>query len=351
MVVIDVEAARVRSVTRFDTGVCAFEDPLRWHPDGTRLAVNVDTNRIVVLDRGRPVLEATPDEGRDHGFDMVWHGDRLLVDLGGYLAAGGLDPIDGALPMFRMVLNPDAKAVVGFDGRRLRSYEPSTGRIRYDIGLGDDTSSYVCGPRGRRCAVMLSEPRSQSGRRLQPRNRLRLFDGEDGKVVAEVEGSLPQLGSVAWAPDGRLAVRSYDYRRLGRRWGVAADHVDVVAGDRIAATVDLEADRMIRGLGSPSEGRRMAFTRDGRFLAILVEGGGVVVADPSSGRVLRRFSAAPAPVPAWMRTHARWERYRGEAMQAGGLVASEDRWVRLYEHGLSVWSLVGERVGQWTAER
>jgi hypothetical protein len=351
VVVVDVARARVRSVTSFDTGVCAFADPLVWHPDGTRIAVNTGTNNITILKGGSRVSEETPDGLRDHGFDMLWHDDRILVDLGGYLGGpDGLEEVPGALAMFRMQWNEATQAVVGFSGRQLRSYEPATGRTRFDIPLDIDTSYFSCAPDGRRCVVQLSVPRRRQGRRLQPLNRLRVFDGDDGKMVAELNGSLPQLGSFAWAPDGRLALRSYDYRKLGRTWGVAADHVDVVAEDRIATTIELGSARVLRGMSTPSEGRRMAFTGDGEHLAILLEGGDILVADPKAGSVRRRFSAPPPPLPNWMKQAPRWRNY-SETQQAGGLIATEDRLVRVSQHAVTVWSLDGKRVAQWTADR
>src|SRR5690606_1642122 len=85
VLVFDAQAGSLRSATVFEDYVGWSEQSglLRWHPDGRRLATNVTTNGIALLDRARIVGYAYPDETRDSGVRYVWVDEsRMFSDTG-----------------------------------------------------------------------------------------------------------------------------------------------------------------------------------------------------------------------------------------------------------------------------
>lgn len=348
LIVVDAATGTLRSVTAFDDGVSDFEDRLRWHPDGTRIAVNIGTNGLAIVERGTAGKVGNPDDGRDHGYDFVFVGARLFLDMGGYFLPGAIaehEVVEPETAFYRVEYNAAAKVVVGFDHDVLLGLSPTERRRVFSVKT--DGIYPRCASDGRRCSVVINveDLPKQDGLRQQ---RLRLFDGANGQRVADITPSSPLIDHITWSRGGRVAFTSHRYLRRGGR---AAEHIDIVRDDRRITSIDVGRERVRGGYGV-DEGGDLSWSSDGRRLWALLDAKHVVAYDAETGQEVSRMEAIAPPLPSWMKGTTRFQGLsQGEHAAGVILAAGEDRVLRIGEHFVSVWTQEGERLAAWTAER
>lgn len=348
LIVVDAGTGTLRSVTAFDEGVSDFEDRLRWHPDGTRIAVNIGTNGLAIVDRGTAGKIGNPDDGRDHGYDFVFVGARLFLDMGGYFVPGAIaehEVVEPETAFYRVEYNEAAKVVVGFDRDVLLGLSPTERRRVFSVKT--DGIYPRCAHDGLRCSVVVDADNLPKQDGVRPQ-RLRLFDGANGRQVADITPSGPLIDHITWSHRGRVAFTSHRYLRRGGR---AAEHIDIVRDDRLITSIDVGRERVRGGYGV-DEGGDLSWSSDGRRLWALLDAKHVVAYDAETGHEVSRMEAIAPPLPSWMKTTTRFQGLRQDDHAAGVILAAgEERVLRIGEHFVSVWTLNGERLATWTAER
>jgi hypothetical protein len=349
VLVFDAQAGKLLSATTFETyvGWSDSRDLLRWHPDGTRLATNISTNGIAVLDRGRLVGEAYPDETRDHGVGHVWIGDQIFADTGAlFKIEEGDSRFDfDALTVPRiadMRWNAAVGAVVGRSSKGLLAFDPLRNKMLYEVNLEAHAMSRDrWSADGRWCALVPAQPFPEP-------DVVRIHSGDSGVLQWTVRASAPKIDDVRWAADGALLVSSYTDER-GKRRG-RPRFLDVIRQGRIAATVAL-ADREIRASGSVPEtgvpeASGIASSPTGDGFALLLDGQQIRIHDTRSGQQLSTFHAPAAPISARLP-----ESYRGTpapSERPGDLLwISPQRFVRLSRHFVAFWSLDGNKIAEF----
>jgi WD40 repeat protein/DNA-binding SARP family transcriptional activator len=105
-----------------------------------------------------------------------------------------------------------------------------------------------------------------------------------GAVIARI-GGLHAVGGLAWSPDGRLLAATDQQEHRVR--------VVTAATWRTATAFGVPAPP---AFGVPSQLGQVAWSPDGRLLAIGVTGSSVAIADPRTGRLLRRLWVSRDPV-------------------------------------------------------
>jgi hypothetical protein len=342
VLVFDAQAGSLRSSTSFDDYVGWSEQPglLRWHPDGRRLATNVGTNGIALLDRARRVGEAWPDETRDSGVRYVWVDEtRMFSDTGALFEIGEgdsrFDFEDIGAPSFEQLeWNAAIGAVVGQLGQGIAAFDPLRRELLYHHTLDELPSSYrmYWSGDGRWCArIHWGQPPAS--------DEIVIFNGDDGARVCTIVPSLPRFDELRWGREGALLVRSH-----GRDHQTT--HLDVVRNGCIATTIEL-APRRIQASHSIPEASGIAWSPDGHGIALLLDGQELRLLDASSGLALSTFSTPAPAIPDHLPDYYR-HGHRPDYGFPGDLIwLSSQRLVRLAPHFVGVWTLDGQPIAQF----
>ncbi len=282
VLVIDAESGRLHSATALEgyVGWSENADLLRWHPDGQRLATNVDTNGIALLDRGRLVGKAYPDDSRDSGARYVWVDDRMFSDTGALFEIRDgdnrfdLEPIS-PLEFDVIEWNAAIGAVVGRVGQGIGAFDPIGRKVLYHEPMPDLPPNFRMrwSSDGRWCA------RRHYGQYPAP-DEILIFSGDDGKKQWTVQPSAPRIDEMWWSREGVLLVQ-------------AGTRLDVVRSGRIERTIDV-APRAIKTSHTIPEVAGVAWSPTGDGIALLLDRQEVQLRDARTGAVLSTF-AAPAP--------------------------------------------------------
>ena len=349
LLVVDTQSGRLRTVTRINRSVSGFDDMLAWNRDATRIAANIGTNVIAIVEGAKVVFRRSPDGGRDHGFSFTWIGERLYLDLARFLRHSHdkrqFVPPDGK-GFAWLTWNETTHSVVGNDGTRIRSIDPFTGRVLYDVetkrqeklasGVTRSMPArvLVCSSDGRRWAALRAERhrhRSHHRTYWSIEEDIVLFNGDDGSELTVIKPSLHGIDKLQWGPKGRLAFRSYRYV-LHR--GHVREHIDVVIDDKLARSIDLGSRHFPRKGAGVSGLSHLAWSANGERLATMVSGGEVQIHEASSGKLLERFKPA---VPS-----------AEDPVTGQGLAwAGNDRIVFGDAHFLAVYTVDGVLLAQW----
>lgn len=346
VLVFDAESGQLRSATELSDELVGWseqENLLRWHPEGQRLTTNVATNGIALLDRGRIVGSAHPDETRDSGVRHVWVGDRLFSDTGALFEIRAGDPAFDfesitSLPFQEIEWNATIGAVVGRAGRGIAAFDPIGRRVLYHEAMEDLPESYSMrwSPDGRWCA------RRNHGE-FDAGDEILIFNGDDGRRQWRIAPSPPRIHSMSWTRDGSLLLLRQTYDRGTGQ--TAISRVDVARNGRIDATIDLGA-RAIQASHDIPEVDGAAWSPGGDGLALLLDRQEIQLRDARSGAVLSTF-AAPAPaIPAGLPEHYR-NAVRPPFGSPGDLMwIAPQRLVRLAPHFVEFWSIDGQTLAR-----
>lgn len=343
VLVFDAQAGSLRSSTDFDNYVGWSEQPglLRWHPDGLRLATNVGTNGIALLDRARIVGEAWPDETRDSGVRYVWVDDtRMFSDTGALFEIregdSRFDFEDIGSPSFEQLeWNAAIHAVVGRVGQGIAAFDPVDRKLLYHHPLADLPASYRMhwSADGRWCArVHWGRPPAS--------DEIVIFNGDDGQRTHTLAPSRPRFDELRWGCDGALLVRSHGPDQT--------THLDIVRNGRIATTIEL-APRMIQASHSIPEASGIAWSPDGHGIALLLDGQQIRLLDAHSGLTLSTFSAPAPAIPEGLPDYYRRGHRPDYGFPGDLLWLGPQRLVRLAPHFVGVWSIDGQKIAELTA--
>jgi WD40 repeat protein len=345
VLVFDAQTGSLRSVATHQGYVgWSGRGLLRWHPDGRRIATNVDTNGIALLDATTWVGFAYPDEGRDHGVRYVWIDERMYTDTKNLFeiepgdARFEFETLDDAPGLSAIAWNANIAAVVGRVRTGVAAYDPIRRAVVYENDLaehgGSGTASWS--PDGRWCVRRQYAVHPAS-------DELLFIDGDTGEVHGTRTPSSPRVDELVWGPKGALAVRSYVHHIGGSRSDLRIDLF--FAGER-RRTLDLGA-RRVEASRDLAEVSGMAWSPNQDGLALLLDGQEVRVYDAHSGAVLSSFSApapaVPSGLPDWY-THA----HLPDFGRTGDLLWLEQhRLVRIAGHFVSVWTIDGQKLAEF----
>ncbi len=341
VLVFDVERGRLVSVTPHHDYVGWSENPavLRWHPNGKMLASNVGTNGIGLFDRASYVGAAHPDETRDSGVEYVWIGDRVFTDTGDLFAIQPGEqfkfPASQTVPTwFEFAWNAELQAVVGPTEKGLAAYDPLKQTLLYDRALDkrDELRELGISADGRRIAFL-------SSRKLAAPQELLVFDTKDGSLLHTLQPSGAQVDTLVWGPEGRLAVTSAGARKRGEP---AAQHLDIFRGAQ-RTSLKLGA-RRLKAAKTVDEAGSLAWSPDGRTLALLFEDQELRLIASDTAKVIRSFPAPAAPIsPALPPFYSKPTGPQGH----GGVLWVGAHCVRLAKHFVGVFSVEGKKLHEW----
>ncbi len=345
VLVFDARAGTLLSSTSFQgyVGWSQSRGVLRWHPGGARLATNIDTNGIAVLDRGRVVGHASPDQSRDTGVGYVWVGDQIFTDTGALfeILEGDhrLDFDTTGAPFFDDIAwNAATGAVVGRVGTGIAAFDPLRKKLLYQVSP-EPSASYRqhWSPDGRWCAFV-------SNRVPHGPDDIQIYNADDGRQQWTVQPSSPQIDGVHWAPDGSLLVIShlYDPKMRAR----TQKRLDVVRRGRVEATITLAA-REIQANTSVPEASGIASSPTGDGFALLLDRQELQIFDARSGKALSTFHAPAPPIPAGLPSYYRDGNQALFGFPGDLLWAAPQRLVRLAPHFVAFWSLDGNKVAEF----
>lgn len=286
VIVFDAEAGTIRSTTMFE-GCVGWSTPelLSWHPDGVRLATNVDTNGIALLERAEVVGRAYPDDTRDGGVRYVWVGDQMFTDTG---ALFEIQPGDhrfefediGAPNFEEIRWNAAAGAVVGRVGMGIAAFDPLRRQLLYHEALDHLPSARTLwSPDGRWCARLHTTASPAAGEVL-------VFDTADGRLAWTLRPSSPELDRLYWAPSkDALALQAHVYER-GSRHG-RRRCLDLVRKGETVASLSLGPRQIQASFALPeTSGVAWSPSTDGIALQLV---------DARSGMILTSFHAPAIP--------------------------------------------------------
>jgi hypothetical protein len=342
VLVFDAQAGSLRSSTEFEDYVGWSEQPglLRWHPDGRRLATNVGTNGIALLDRARIVGTAWPDETRDSGVRYVWVDEtRMFSDTGALFEIregdSRFDFEDIGSPSFAEIeWNAATGAVVGRVEHGIAAFDPVGRKLLYHHTLEDLPLAYRMhwSGDGRWCARVHWGRSSAS-------DEILIFDGDDGQRVRTLAPSLPHFDELRWGREGALLIRSHGPDQK-------TTHLDIIRNGRIETTIEL-APRLIQASHSVPEASGIAWSADGHGVALLLDGQEIRLLDASSGLALSTFSAPAPAIPDGLPDYYR-DGYRPDYGFPGDLIwLGPQRLVRLAPHFVGFWSIDGQKIAEF----
>lgn len=344
VLVFDAQTGSLRSSTPID-GYVGWSDRglLRWHPDGVRLATNVSTNGIALLDRAELVGTAFPDQTRDGGVTYLWIGDELFTDTGALFQIQQddwrfeFDELE--IPELQAIAWNDAgKFVVGRVGSGVAAYDPIAERVVYHNTLESfgARGNPDWSPDGRWCVrrhfVVHPAP-----------DELLFVDGAAGRVHGVRTPSSPRIDQLAWSPNGSLAVSCYVHHLGGHR---TQRHVDIFREGERCTTIDLGV-RAIQASHAIADASGIAWSPTSEGLALLVDGQRVQVIDAETGKLLTTFHAPAPAIPAGLPDYY----VKGERPDFGVpgdlMWVHQQRVIRIAPHFVSVWSLDGSKIAQF----
>ena len=345
VLVFDARAGTLLSSTTFAGYVGWSQSPgvLRWHPGGTRLATNVDTNAIALIDRGRVVGHASPDQSRDSGVRYVWVGDQIFTDTGALFEIHEgdhrLDFDTTGAPFFDdLAWNAATGAVVGRVGTTLAAFDPLRKKLLYQVSPEPQTSHRTqhWSPDGRWCALVSN--------RLPDADDVQIYNADDGRQQWTVQPSSPRIDDVHWAPDGSLLVRSHLYDPQAR--ARTNKRLDIVRSGRVEATVALAAREIQVNMSVP-EASKVASSPTGDGFALLLDRQELQIFDARSGKALSTFHAPAPAIPAGLPSYYRDGNQALFGFPGDLLWAAPQRLVRLAPHFVAFWSLDGNKVAEF----
>lgn len=344
VLVFDAQTGSLRTSTLLD-GYVGWSDPglLRWHPDGVRLATNVGTNGIALLDRAALVGEAFPNDTRDGGVAYLWIGDDMFTDTGALfrIEQGDyrfeFDTLD--IPELQAIAwNERAGHVVGRVGKGVAAYDPIAARVVYHDALDGfgEFGQLSPSPDGRWCAARRFAVHPAS-------DELLFLAGDTGRVHGVRTPSLPRIDRLVWSPEGSLAVACYVHHVGGRR---SPRHVDIFREGERHTTIEL-GPHEIQASHAIVDARGIAWAPTGDGLALLVDHQRVLVIDARTGKLLTHFDAPAPAIPTGLPDHYTKGRrpefgFPGDLMWVHG-----QRLIRIAPHFVSIWSLDGTRIAQF----
>lgn len=336
VLVFDLAQGRLRAVTELP-GYVGWSDAnlVRWHVDGALLAVNVDTNGVLVLERGEPLQRLFPDDTRDSGVGFVWVGDRLYMDTGHLVQPEKGEPrfdfeYREELPWFRtMFWNTELQAVVGSSDKDALAFDPVAERelVRVPLLLAD------CALDGRWCA------RRVMGTRPSP-DTLEMLRLKDAKTF-EHSLSGPVMGRSYWSSDGHLAVSSYQHN-IGAP--ATAHGLDVFVNGEQLSHIALK-EEPLRAWAYGDVGP-VSWAPGQDALAVLFADQSVVRYDAKTGSELGAFRAPAPPIPAGL-PHWYTPTQSGSQKLGSVLWGHPERIVRVDGHFLSVWTVQGKKLAEF----
>lgn len=331
----------------FDEHGFGFEsdpDALRWAPDGRRLAASAGTNAIAVLEDGRLLTLALPDDTRDHQVAFCWMGSaaQLYASAQGPSDRGSgaiitVGSPEGALTwtprdvppagLKRMTFNAAAGIVVGDDLHFLSAVDVGKGSVRYHVSLAGAlpmptiSSTVAWSADGRRFAVVAPTGKSQAA------SVITVFDGDDGRELARVsvEGHVDAL---AWSP----SVTTDGHRPLAIVAGPAFDdprRVHIFVADRIASTIEVA---LARRPHAPKDARSLDWSPRGDRLALVLRDGTIRIVDATSGSTVGAIDAMPRLV------------------DAGVIWGQGECIIGLGERRLTFWTIRGDRTAHYSVK-
>ncbi len=343
VLVFDAQTGSLRSSTPIE-GYVGWSDSglLKWHPDGLRLATNVHTNGIALLDRASVVGVAFPDDTRDSGVGYVWIGDQMFTDTGALFEIVQDDwrfEFDTlAIPELQAIeWNAAGKFVVGRVGTGVAAYDPIAERVVYQETLaahGEATPS--CSPDGRWFV------RRQFA--VHPASDELLFvRGDTGRVHGLRKPSSPRIDQLAWSAKGDLAVASHVHN-IGAE--PSKRRLDVFAEGELQSSIDL-GPRAIQGSHRIADASGIAWSPESDGLAILLDQQQVRLFDAQTGKTLLTFAAPAPPIPAGL-PDSYTKGWRPEFGFPGDLMwVHQQRLIRIAPHFVGIWSLDGQRIAQF----
>lgn len=342
VLVLDAQAGSLCSSTGFGDYVGWSEQPglLRWHPDGRRLATNVGTHGIALLDRARIVGDAWPDETRDSAVRYVWVDEtRMFSDTGALFEIregdSRFDFEDIGSPMFEQIeWNAATGAVVGKVGHGIAAFDPLGRKLLYHHTLEDLPSDYRMhwSGDGRWCA------RVHWGR-SPASDEIVIFDGDDGRRICTLAPSLPHFDELRWGSGGAMLMRSHGPDQK-------TTHLDIVRNGRIEITIEL-APRLIQASYSVPDASGIAWSPDGHGVALLLDGQEIRLFDAGNGSALSTFSAPAPAIPDGLPDYYR-HGHRPKYGFPGDLIwLGMQRLVRLAPHFVGFWSIDGQQIAQF----
>lgn len=346
VLVFDAQTGSLRSSTPIDDYVgWSGRGLLRWHGDGVRLATNVGTNGIALLDRAELVGTAFPDQTRDGGVGYVWVGDALFTDTG---ALFEIQPGDWRfefdeleIPELQAIAwNERGKFVVGRVGSGVAAYDPIAERVVYrdTLAAHGTRGTPDWSPDGRWCV------RRQFAVHPAP-DELLFVEGDSGRVHGVRTPSSPRIDQLAWSPEGALAVSCYVHHIGGHR---TQRHVDVFREGERRVVLDL-GPRTIQASHAIDDASGIAWSPTGDGLALLLDGQRVHVHDAQTGQALTSFDAPAPAIPRGLPDY--YANANRPSFGAPGdlMWVHQQRLIRIAPHFVSVWSLDGSKLAQFVA--
>ncbi|HLT40701.1 MAG TPA: hypothetical protein VK034_30705 [Enhygromyxa sp.] len=342
VLVFDAQAGSLRSATVFEDYVGWSEQSglLRWHPDGRRLATNVTTNGIALLDRARIVGYAYPDETRDSGVRYVWVDEsRMFSDTGALFeireGEGLFEFEELGSPFFdQLEWNAAIGAAVGRVGAGIAAFDPVSRRLVYHHTLDHLASAHrmYWSDDGRWCARLHwgTPPAS---------DEIVIFDGDDGRLAYTLVPSRPRFDELRWGREGALLVRSHGP-------DAKTSNLDIVRGGHIETTIEL-GPRLIQASRGVPEASGLAWSPDGRGLALLLDGQEIQLRDASSGLALSSFSAPAPAIPDGLPDYYRHGHQPDYGITGDLIWLGPQRLVRLAPHFVGFWSIDGQQIAQF----
>ncbi|HVI03739.1 MAG TPA: hypothetical protein VM869_33835 [Enhygromyxa sp.] len=344
VMIFDAQTGALRSAAIHE-GYVGWSDPglLRWHPDGRRIATNVDTNGIALLDGTTWVGFAYPDDTRDGGVGYVWIDERMYTDTANLFeiqpgdARFEFETLD-APALQGIEWNEQLGAVVGRVGTGVAAYDPLERIVVYQNDLAEygarGTPRYS--PDGRWCV------------RWQPAvhpaaDALLFIDGDTGEVHGTRQPTSPRVDELVWGPNGALAVRSYVHHIGGPRSDV---RIDLFFASERRQTLDLGARRVQASHDVP-EASGMAWSPDANGLALLLDGQEVRVHDARSGAVLSSFIAPAPAIPDGLPDYYTNAHLPDFGRPGDLLWLEQHRLIRVAPHFVSVWTIDGQKVAEF----
>lgn len=340
IMVLDTETGRWRSVTPY-AGFVGWSDRglLQWDPTGARLATNVDTNGIALVDRAEVVGTVFPDEGRDHGVSYVWLGEQIFTSTGSLLAIQRGDsrfdlPTLPNAPRFFGAIALDRRTglVVGRASGGVAGYDPIAQRLAYAVAtprVDPGVTAWVS-PDGRwflwhRYAI---DPAP---------DELTFLRGDTGEIHATHTASSPRIRKTVWSDDGALAVLSH---------GNANErYLDVFVEGERRTSIALGAREVQASVSLPETGG-IAWAVGHDRVALLVQGQRVEIVDLARGAITSSFVAPAAAIPGklprfYTHRHVPDFGFPGDVMWV-----APHRLVRIAPHFISVWTPDGTRIAE-----